>query len=221
MALVTAPQSGEETRLQIRSRGIELRDRAIETAEETRRKAEEAAAQARTRAEQLAKEARTKADEIQQLLHAAVHAPARERFVRHERLGHDGADPHARVQRGVRVLEDRLHGAPVAADAVGVEAGQRPAVELDGPLGRGVEREQQAHERRLARARLADDADGRPGTHVEVRNRLDGRWARGFEIIKHEDGGYRLRRLSDDVELPLVFHEDDVRREKKRGTWWY
>jgi hypothetical protein len=60
-----------------------------------------------------------------------------------------------------------------------------------------------------------------PGTHVEVRNRLDGRWARGFEIIKHEDGGYRLRRLSDDVELPLVFHEDDVRREKKRGTWWY
>ena len=59
------------------------------------------------------------------------------------------------------------------------------------------------------------------GTHVEVRNRLDGRWARGFEIIKHEDGGYRLRRLSDDVELPLVFHEDDVRREKKRGTWWY
>lgn len=72
VALVTAPQSGEETRLQIRTRGIELRDRAIETAEDTRRKAEEAAAQARTRAEQLAKEAREKADELQQRGKAAL-----------------------------------------------------------------------------------------------------------------------------------------------------
>ena len=66
VALVTAPQSGEETRLQIRTRGIELRDRAVETAEDTRKMAEEAAANARTRAEQLAQEARVKADELQQ-----------------------------------------------------------------------------------------------------------------------------------------------------------
>ena len=42
VALVTAPQSGEETRMQLRERSIELRDRAVETAEETRRQAEEA-----------------------------------------------------------------------------------------------------------------------------------------------------------------------------------
>jgi hypothetical protein len=36
-ALVLAPQSGEETRAQIRQKGIELRDQTVETAEETRR----------------------------------------------------------------------------------------------------------------------------------------------------------------------------------------
>lgn len=60
-----------------------------------------------------------------------------------------------------------------------------------------------------------------PGTRVEVRKRLDGDWARGFEVISVDAEGYRLRRLSDGGELPLRFHEDDVRKEKKRGTWWY
>jgi hypothetical protein len=60
-----------------------------------------------------------------------------------------------------------------------------------------------------------------PGTNVEVRNRLDGQWARGFEVITSDRNGYRLRRLSDGGELPLLFHDDDVRKEKKRGTWWY
>jgi hypothetical protein len=60
-----------------------------------------------------------------------------------------------------------------------------------------------------------------PGTHVEVRNRLDGRWVRGFEVMRTDGGGYRLRRLSDGGELPVVFSDDDVRREKRRGTWWY
>lgn len=60
-----------------------------------------------------------------------------------------------------------------------------------------------------------------PGTRVEVRNRLDGRWSRGFEVVSASRDGYRLRRLSDGNELPLLFHDDDVRKEKKRGTWWY
>jgi hypothetical protein len=60
-----------------------------------------------------------------------------------------------------------------------------------------------------------------PGTRVEVRNRLDGRWSRGFEVIDGDAGSYRLRRLSDGGELPLRFSDDDIRREKKRGTWWY
>jgi hypothetical protein len=61
-----------------------------------------------------------------------------------------------------------------------------------------------------------------PGTRVEVRNRLDGRWAKGFEVLGADPSGYRLRRLSDGNELPLVFSDDDVRREKRRnGMWWY
>jgi hypothetical protein len=61
----------------------------------------------------------------------------------------------------------------------------------------------------------------RPGTRVEVRKRLDGDWARGFEILDARPDGYRLRRLSDGGELPLTFADDDVRKEKRRGTWWY
>jgi hypothetical protein len=60
-----------------------------------------------------------------------------------------------------------------------------------------------------------------PGTRVEVRNRLDGDWSRGFEVISGDAHGYRLRRLSDGVELPLTFGDEDVRKEKRRGTWWY
>lgn len=60
-----------------------------------------------------------------------------------------------------------------------------------------------------------------PGTRVEVRNRFDGRWARGFEVIGHGPDGYRVRRLSGGDELPTPFAEQDVRRERRRGTWWY
>ena len=58
VALLFAPQSGEETRALIKDKGIELRDRAASTAEEVIARAEAAAAEARTRAEELAKEVR-------------------------------------------------------------------------------------------------------------------------------------------------------------------
>lgn len=75
----------------------------------------------------------------------------------------------------------------------------------------------------------SDDDPGRqpepprlqPGDRVEVRNRFDGRWARGFEVIGHTPGGYRVRRLSGGDELPTTFDEEDVRRERRRSTWWY
>jgi hypothetical protein len=60
-----------------------------------------------------------------------------------------------------------------------------------------------------------------PGTKVEVRKRLDGEWARGFEVVSAGRDGYRVRRLSDGGELPLTISDDDVRKERKRGTWWY
>ena len=64
VALLFAPQSGEETRALIKDKSIELRDRAAQTAEEALARAEAAAAEARARAEELAKVARTRAEEL-------------------------------------------------------------------------------------------------------------------------------------------------------------
>lgn len=70
--------------------------------------------------------------------------------------------------------------------------------------------------------RVDDDAL-QPGTRVEVRNRFEGRWTRGFEVTSIVEDGYQVRRLSDGSELPTVFVADDVRAEKKRShdMWWY
>ena len=64
VALLFAPQSGEETRALIKDKSIELRDKAQETAEEALARAEKAAKDARTRAEELAKEARSRAEDL-------------------------------------------------------------------------------------------------------------------------------------------------------------
>lgn len=64
VALLFAPQSGEETRAIIKDKSIELRDKAQVTAEETLARAESLAADARLRAEELTKEARTRATEL-------------------------------------------------------------------------------------------------------------------------------------------------------------
>lgn len=60
VALLFAPQSGEETRALIKDKSIELRDQASQSAEELLARAESAASEARTRAEDLAKEVRTR-----------------------------------------------------------------------------------------------------------------------------------------------------------------
>src|SRR4030065_1278727 len=61
VALVLAPQSGEDTRTLIHDRSIELKDKAVEKAETARVKAEAAAAEARARADELAKLTQEKA----------------------------------------------------------------------------------------------------------------------------------------------------------------
>lgn len=53
IALLIAPQSGEETRVMIRDRSIELKDKAVEAAEDARIRAEAAAEEARTRADEI------------------------------------------------------------------------------------------------------------------------------------------------------------------------
>jgi hypothetical protein len=71
----------------------------------------------------------------------------------------------------------------------------------------------------------AEDGQPRParlraGTKVEVRNRFDGAWTRGFEVVEAVREGYRLARLSDGSVLPVTFAADEVRRERRRETWW-
>ena len=64
VALLFAPQSGEETRAVIRDKSIELRDRAQVSAEEAIARAEAAAAEARARADELAKQLRDRGTEV-------------------------------------------------------------------------------------------------------------------------------------------------------------
>ncbi|MBI3913424.1 MAG: YtxH domain-containing protein [Chloroflexi bacterium] len=72
VALLLAPQSGEETRSLIRERGLELRTRGIELSEEARIRAEQLASDARQRAEELEKRGRMALDEQRTRLQDAI-----------------------------------------------------------------------------------------------------------------------------------------------------
>jgi gas vesicle protein len=67
VALLYAPQSGEETRTIIKEKSIELKDKAMESAEEARLRAEKALEEARARAEKALEETKARADELAQL----------------------------------------------------------------------------------------------------------------------------------------------------------
>jgi hypothetical protein len=59
------------------------------------------------------------------------------------------------------------------------------------------------------------------GTKVEVRTSFDRSWARGFEVVEAlGEAAYLVRRLSDDVILPVALPADDVRRERSSSYWW-
>lgn len=64
VALLFAPQSGEETRALIKDKSIELRDRAQQTAEEALARAEATAAEARARADELARQLKERGHEV-------------------------------------------------------------------------------------------------------------------------------------------------------------
>ncbi len=66
VALVMAPQSGEETREQIRQKGIELGKQVSETAEEARKKAEKALEEAKAKLEEATKELEKRAKDLQE-----------------------------------------------------------------------------------------------------------------------------------------------------------
>ena len=51
------------------------------------------------------------------------------------------------------------------------------------------------------------------GTPVQVKDHYQFRFNSGFEVSASSDAGYRLRRRSDGVELPVDFPASDVRPE--------
>ena len=125
---------------------------------------------------------RPEADELEQLGHP--HAPLlpRERaVVDDERERDDLLDRLALVQRRVRVLEDDLHLAAQPAELAGGDTEEVGRLEMDGARGRLVEPEQQARERRLPRAGLADEPDRLAAVEHErdVVDRLDDAAASG------------------------------------------
>src|SRR3984885_9785046 len=108
-------------------------------------------------------------DAIEESSHPALGVRAvRRHTMKEERLDQDSPDRMARVERGHRVLENHLHAAP-----------QRPHLELrqlrdvlpveHDPARIDVdEPHERAAERRLARARFANDADGFAPAYPEV-----------------------------------------------------
>jgi gas vesicle protein len=64
VALLFAPQTGEETRALIKDKSIELRDKAQVSAEEAMTRAEAAAADARARADEMAKQLRERSQQV-------------------------------------------------------------------------------------------------------------------------------------------------------------
>jgi gas vesicle protein len=65
VALLLAPQTGEETRALIGEKAIELKDQVDQKASETLTRAEQIAEEAKLRAEKLTEEAKVKASDIQ------------------------------------------------------------------------------------------------------------------------------------------------------------
>jgi gas vesicle protein len=67
VAMLMAPQTGEETRTMIKEKSIELKDRAVEYSETAREKAEKALEDARARADEALEELRQRSNELAEL----------------------------------------------------------------------------------------------------------------------------------------------------------
>jgi gas vesicle protein len=72
VALLLAPQSGEETREMIRERGLELEDRAGDYVGEARRRAEDLAEDTRRRADEARQRGRMVLDEQRSRIESAI-----------------------------------------------------------------------------------------------------------------------------------------------------
>src|ERR1700676_388423 len=75
---------------------------------------------------------------------------------------HDIASPHARIERGERVLEDDLHRTPVLAQLGLSEKGDIQAIEPDAAAGRFDQPQDTARHRGFAAAGLTDQPERFP-----------------------------------------------------------
>jgi hypothetical protein len=88
--------------------------------------------------------------------------------VHQQRLAHDVAREHARIERGERVLEDDLHLPPVGPELTLGQTGNVGAVHFHGAAGRLDQAQHGAAGRRLAAARLADQPSVSPSPMVKL-----------------------------------------------------
>ena len=103
---------------------------------------------------------RRKPDLVEQLLHLALPLAAVADPVDLEGRADDLADTFARVQGGVRVLEDDLQLAPKRAEIALRELRDVLAGERDSAVGQRKQTDKAAPERRLPAAGLADEPEG-------------------------------------------------------------
>jgi diguanylate cyclase (GGDEF)-like protein len=101
-------------------------------------------------------------------------------------------------------LVQRADRAMYAAKTLG--RGQIAVCRDDQPMG--------AHARRPTRGARSDELDMPVSTLVEVRERFRGGWSSGFDVATTTEGGYRLRRISDNHVLPGEFAAEIVRRAR-------
>ena len=106
-------------------------------------------------------------DDVEQLGYATPARDAVQVAVDHQRLGHDGRDPHAGIERSVGILEDGLHEPPVVALAGAPEGMDVAALETDGPPGGPLETQDELRRGGLPAARLTHQAEGGAGLDRE------------------------------------------------------
>ena len=82
---------------------------------------------------------------------------------RFQRFGHDARDRLARIERTVRILKHHLDVAPGGTQLIAWQPVQVAAQQFDTARSRHIERHHQARDRRLARARFANDAQAASG----------------------------------------------------------
>jgi hypothetical protein len=113
------------------------------------------------------------ADDIEELAHALLARGLVADLVHVERLGEDLAHRHARVERGIGILEDDLHVAAHPPQVALAEVGDLLALEAHRAPGRVHQAEHEAAGRRLAAARFAHQRQGLAAGDLEA-HVLDG-----------------------------------------------